>query len=219
MLHWLRFKRHLSAYRDHSLRADEFRSVWGHLYHCRECSEDLSAIENLGEALQRLPAPPVPKDLAFQVRARLSQARAERERPTLFWRLRNQWGHMALPGSAGLCTALLFFAMFASHFSVSERALSNLANDVPIELSTPARPRDTRLLNLDSRLGDLVVQVIVDPQGRVADYDIVEGTYTPEELRHLQSNLLFAVFEPAMVFGVPTSGTLVFSYHRVHVRG
>ncbi|MBI3934556.1 MAG: hypothetical protein HY316_07660 [Acidobacteria bacterium] len=212
----MKYKRQLSAYRDHSLPPEQYRSVWSHLYHCQECCEEVSEIEQLGGNLRRLPSPEIPKELAFQVRMRLSQERALRERPGWLWRLTNQWGHLALPGAAGLLSAVLIFAMFGSHFSVQLRAG---AKDIPLYVRTSARPRDAILLDLQSRTEDMVVQLLIDQNGRVAAYDIVEGNYTPEELRRLRNSLLFAVFDPAMVFGVPTPDTLILSYRQVRVRG
>lgn len=216
MLHWLKYQRKLSAYRDHSLRAEEFRSVWSHLYHCMECREEVSGIEQLGLSLRRLPSPVIPERLLPDIRIRISRERARRQRPGWLWKLTNQWGHLALPGSAGLLSAVLIFGVFASHFSVPPRTVSR---DVPLAMHTPARPRDALLLDLNSTTSDMVVQVLIDQKGRVAGYDIVEGSYTPQELRNLRNNLLFAVFDPARVFGVPTADTLIFSYRKVNVRG
>jgi hypothetical protein len=216
MLHWLKFRKKLSAYRDHSLRAEEFRSVWSHLYHCAECREELGAYEGLGQTLRDLPAPAIPKELLPILRIRLSQERARNERPSLIWRVRNQWGHLALPGAAGILSAVLLFGMFGSHFGLP---LRTTAEDVPLVVRTPARLRAGAPLELGSNMGDLVVQILVDPQGRVADYDIVAGTYTAQEARNLRNNLLFAVFDPAMVFGVPTSDTLVLSYKTLQIHG
>jgi hypothetical protein len=216
----LKYQRKLSAYRDHSLAAAEFRSVWSHLYHCPDCREEVEAIENLGTALRELPAPALPQDLMVQLRMRLSQERARRERPSWLWRLRNQWGHMALPGTAGLLSAVLLFGLLGIHFDVPLHAA---AEDVPLVVRTPARLRDGRPLELESNMSDLVVQVLIDPQGHVVDYDVVEGSYTPQQARNLRNNLLFAVFDPAMSIGPlsggATSTTLVLSYRRVHVRG
>jgi anti-sigma factor RsiW len=216
MLHWFRFKRNLSAYRDHSLSAAQFRSLWSHLYHCQQCREEVEVFENLGETLREVPAPSIPRDLAFDVRARLSQERAEQQRPGWLWTIKNQWGHMAFPGAAGLVAALIFFGVFASHFS---SPLQMATEDIPLVVRTPARLRDSRPWEVGSNMGDLVVQVLIDPQGRVADYDIVEGSYTPQEARNFRNNMLFAVFDPAMLFGRPTSDTLVLSYRKVRVRG
>ena len=68
---------------------------------------------------------------------------------------------------------------------------------------------------LDTQLGGLTVQLLIDSNGRVADYDIVSGNYTAEDVRNLRSRLLFAVFDPATFFGMPTPGTLIL----VNIRG
>ena len=220
MLHWLKFRRKLSAYRDHSLAAAEFRSVWSHLYHCSSCREEIGSFESLGQSLRELPSPATPKDLLCQLRTALSQERARRERPSWLWRLKNQWGHLALPGTVGLFSAVLLFGLMGTHFEVP---LHGSSEDVPLVVRTPARLRDGRPLDLESSISDVVVQVLIDPQGRVVDYDVVEGSYTPQQARNLRNNLLFAIFDPAMsvgpFFGGATSTTVVLSYRKVRVRG
>ena len=211
LLHWWKYQRQLSAYRDHSLPTAVFRTVWGHLYHCVECRDELASYETLGEMLRRVPAPAVPADLAFRVRLRLSQERAQQERPHWLWALTGQFRHLALPGTAGLLSAVVLFGIFASHFTVPLR----VSPDVPLDLRTSARLRDSSPLELDSKNGDLVVQLLIDRQGRVADYSIIAGTYTPEDIRNLRNRLLFAVFDPAMIFGTPVSEHLVL----INIRG
>jgi len=216
MLHWLKFKRKLSAYRDHSLRAEDYRSVWSHLYHCVDCREEVSGIEQLGLLLRRLPPREVPQRLISAIRTRISRERARKQSPGWLWKLTHQWGYLALPGGAGLLSAMLIFGVLASHFSVPPR---DDTDDVPLAMRTTARPRDAHLRDLNSSEGDMVVQVLIDQKGRVAGYDIVEGSYTPQDLRNLRNSLLFAIFDPARIFGIPTADTLIFSYRRVDVRG
>lgn len=213
LLHWWKFKRQLSAYRDHSLPHQVFRDVWKHLYHCGECRDELASYETLGDMLRRVPAPAMPADLEFRVRLRLSQERYRRQRPSFVRTLVEEWRHLAFPGAAGLCSAVLLFMVFASHFTPAVRA--NSGGDVLLDLRTSARERDSRILDLDSKDGEMVVQLLIDRQGRVADYTILAGNYTPEDVRKLRSNLLFAVFDPARVFGTPVSETLVL----VQIRG
>jgi len=216
MLHWWKYKRNLSPYRDHALPAADYRSVWSHLYHCQDCREEVDVYERFGESLREMPSARVPAELVSRIRQRVSAERARRERPGWLWTVKNQWGHLALPGAAGIFSAVLLFVMFASHFASPLRAV---AGDVPLVVRTSARLRDSRALELNSNMGDFVVQILVDRQGRVADYDIVAGTYTAEDARTLRNNLLFAVFDPATIFGTPTSDTLILSYRKVHVRG
>jgi anti-sigma factor RsiW len=212
LLHWWKFKRQLSAYRNHSLPQKEFRELWNHLYHCGECREELNSYEELGDMLRRVPAPAVPADLEFRVRLRLSQERYYQQRPGWLPTLFETWKHLALPGATGLLSAMVLLVIFASHVTPAVRAGSG---DVLLDLRTSARIRDSHVLDLDSESGDMVVQLLIDQQGRVADYSILAGNYTPADVRKLRSNLLFAVFDPARVFGTPVSETLVL----VNIRG
>jgi anti-sigma factor RsiW len=205
-LHWWKFRRQLSAYKDHSLPQQEFRSLWQHLYHCGECREELDSYEALGDWLRRVPSPAVPPDLHFRVRLRLSQESYLRKRPHRVLALADQWRHLAFPGAAGLFSAIVLFMLFATNFTPTLRANGS---DVLLDLRTSARARDTRVLDVESKDGDMVVQLLIDRRGRVADYTILAGNYTPEDVRKLRSNLLFAVFDPATVFGTPVSETLV----------
>jgi len=211
MLHWLKFQRKLSAYRDHSLTAEDYRSVWRHLYHCTDCRQEVSGMEQLGLMLRRVPPPEVPPRLASDIRIQVSEERVRRQRPGWLWKLGNQWGHLALPGSVGLCCAVFIFGLLASQFTVPLRR----GPDVPLDLRTSAYLRSNQLLAHGLAESDMVVQLLIDHRGRVADYTILGGTYTTEDVRKLRNNLLFAVFEPAKVFGTPITEQLVL----VNVRG
>ena len=216
MMHWWKFGRLLSAYRDHELPTTQFRALWGHLYHCADCREEMEQFEQMGTALRELPTPAMPADLPFRVRLRLSQERSRQERPSWRWRLATQWGHLALPGATGLLSAKLLFGIFLPQVSAPVSARSY---DTPLALRTPARLRGTGPIELATNTEELMVQVLVDQQGRVADYDIVAGNYTPKDLRDLRNRLLFTIFDPATVFGRPQQETLLLSFRRVRVRG
>ena len=216
MMHWFKFKRLLSAYRDHELPAAQFRALWGHLYHCADCREEMAQLEQIGTALRELPTPAMPADLPFRVRMRLSQERSLQEKPGWRWRLATQWGHLAFPGATGLLSTLLLFGIFLPQVSAP---VETRADDTPLTLRTPARLRGTGPIELVTNTEELMVQVLVDQQGRVADYDIVAGNYTPEDIRDLRNRLLFTVFAPATVFGRPQQETLLLSFQSVRVRG
>ncbi len=215
MLHWWKFKRHLSPYRDHSLPTPKFRALWGHLFHCPECRGELNEMEQLGSALRALPSPAIPKDLSFEIHLRLSQEQMRRERPSLFWRLTTQWGHLAIPGLSGVLASLILFSAFLP----SLWPAVTHSQDIPLLLHTPARLLGTGPLEWGTKSEEMVVQILVDPQGRVADYDIVDGRYTPQDVRDLRNRLLFTFFDPATVFGMPKSDTLLISFRSLRIRG
>jgi hypothetical protein len=123
---------------------------------------------------------------------------------------------LAFPGATGLLSALLLFAVFLPQVSAP---VGTRDDDTPLTLRTPARLRGTGPIELVTNTEELMVQVLVDQQGRVADYDIVPGNYTPEDVRDLRNRLLFTVFAPATVFGMPQQETLLLSFRSVRVRG
>ena len=65
----------------------------------------------------------------------------------------------------------------------------------------------------------IVVEALVDSQGRVYDYRILEGPQDAEVRVRVENNLLGSIFKPATVFGVPVPGHVVMTYTGVSVRG
>jgi hypothetical protein len=63
------------------------------------------------------------------------------------------------------------------------------------------------------------VEALVNEQGRVYDYVIVNGPHSAQVQVQVADNLLASVFKPAMVFGVPVRGHVVLTYTGVSVRG
>ena len=96
-------------------------------------------------------------------------------------------------------------------------------NDVPLELRTPARLRGTGSAGLHSEPENLpenlMVQVLIDQNGRVADYSIVSGHYTPDDARQLRHRLAFTVFDPATFLGRPTHELRLLYFSSIRVRG
>jgi hypothetical protein len=65
-----------------------------------------------------------------------------------------------------------------------------------------------------------VVEVVVDGQGRLADFAIVQGPSLAENpglKRLIERKLLFEQFTPATMFGRPTSGKMYISFQRQQV--
>src|SRR2546425_1145693 len=67
---------------------------------------------------------------------------------------------------------------------------------------------------------DLLVDVTVDAQGQMVDYQILAGPRDRALRRQLDQILLFSRFRPMMSFGRPTSGGhVVLSFTEVRVKG
>lgn len=216
MFHWLKYQRLLPDLVDGALPASRRRALRAHARNCEECGEEMRQLSRAGAILRQLPSPPVPADLEFQVRCRISQERALRQQPGWAWKLANTLVPLALPAGVGVLAAVIAFATFLPQLQTPVRAASE---DVPMALRTPARLRGPGPIEPETTMEEVVVQLLIDQQGRVADYAIIAGTYTPEDARALRNRLLFTVFDPATVFGRPTPAILFLSFHSVQVRG
>lgn len=219
LAHWWSSRSTLSAYLDLELPGGEHRKVWRHLAHCADCREELAGMSELREELRAtdpVRGSAAPADLAFNIRLRLAQERYRAQRPSLWWRLNTRLQPFLPQAISGTCSALMAFALFLPSMAVPSAAYKN---DVPISWSTPARLVDMGPADLVSDPDNIVVQVLVDPQGRVADYSILSGHYTPEDIRELRNRLTFTVFNPATVHGRPTPELQYIAFNSVRVRG
>ena len=103
-------------------------------------------------------------------------------------------------------------------------------NDIPISLLRPAElvslsdyPEsaipEVQHPDLEPQ-NDLLVDVTVDAQGQMSNYEIIVGPDNPALRHHLDQMLLFSRFRPMMSFGRPMAGGhVVLSFSAVHVRG
>lgn len=155
--------------------------------------------------LKQMPVPEMPGDLPARIQRRISGERSKAERVTWTWRLKNHLEPFAIPAAAGLLSALLIFGVFIRIFEVPVHAGSA---DVPLRVHTPPRLRTTALLEADTGIQCMEVTLLIDQNGRVADYKIIKGKQTPEQLHSLEYLLVFTVFDPATVFGKPTPDTV-----------
>lgn len=173
-------------------------------------------MSELREDLRATPPAAVPADLAFNIRLRLAQERYRAQRPNLWWRMRTRLQPFAAQAFSGAVSAMAAFTIFFPHLAVPSTAYQN---DVPLTWTTPARLMDMGPADLVSNPENIVVQVLVDPQGRVADYSILSGHYTPEDIRELRNRLTFTVFHPARVHGRPAPEFQFIAFNSIRVRG
>jgi hypothetical protein len=214
--HWWNSRSTLSAYFDLALSSDEHRRVWQHAARCNSCRDELSQMSDLRDELRSLPTAAAPVDLAFNIRVRLAQERYLAQSPTFAWRLRQRLEPFAAQIICGTVAAILAYALFLPSMAIPSAAYKN---DVPISWSKPARLVDMGPVDLGSDPDNIVVQVLVDPQGRVADYSILSGHYSPDDVRELRNRLTFTVFDPATVHGRPTPELRLIAFNSVRVRG
>ncbi|PYT77036.1 MAG: hypothetical protein DMG40_24865 [Acidobacteria bacterium] len=234
-------RRNLAGYLDDALvgeeRVKERAEISGHLEACRSCREELQRFRKLAVLLSRVPRSVPPADLAVRIKVAAAQAQQSQDWATR-WRhfrehagivLENAFRPLTLPATGGLFSALLIFAL-VFQMIVPGITVSAVENDVPINLMRPAElislsdyPESWAPEKHDTELSlphGLLVDVTVDAQGHMTDYQILSGP-TSLELRHqVDQMLLFSRFSPMLSFGRPTAGGhVVMSFSAVRVRG
>lgn len=216
MFRCARYHKLLSAHLDQFLPEEEQRVVEEHLRECEDCAGELRQLRRWSGALKQAPSPAMPPDLAFRIRQRISEERVRQQRPHWTWRWARRMEPLVVPVASGLACALLFFGTLVPLFANRQEVGSP---DVPLALTT--RPSFLGSAPLELRAGSqrIVLELLVDARGRVADYDILAGDPTPQDLRNLRNALLFTVFNPGTLFGRPRPDRIILSFQSLQVRG
>jgi hypothetical protein len=118
---------------------------------------------------------------------------------------------LAIPLAGGLISAMLLFSMLMPTFAFQR----NLGNDVQVALFTEPTVKDQNPFALPDE--DFVIEVLVDGQGRMIDYAVIQGPslIKNNELRRaIENKLLFMEFTPATAWGAPRFGKILVSLHR-----
>jgi len=231
----------LAGYLDDALigsaRVEERVRVTEHLEDCASCRAELQRFRKLAVTLSRVPKAAPPADLAIRIKVAVAQSqpvptpalryRKLRDRAELW--LDNVLRPISVPATGGFLSAMLVFVvvfqMIAPGITVGA-----VENDVPINLMHPAElvslseyPATWAPEQHDTELSlphGLLLDVTVDAQGQMIDYQILSGPSSPELRRELEQMLLFSRFRPMLSFGRPTSGGhVILSFSAVRVRG
>ena len=215
-----------SDYLDGSLTGVAMQSVAGHLAGCRDCAAEFGQWRSLQQSLANLGPMRPPAELALRIRVALSQELSKTPRNALAgWKVRwqNTVAPFLLQASAGLASSLVLvgtMAFLIGAFAAPEPAS---ARDEPLGMATsPHFLYSTVEANAGTVSGKgapVTVEVYVDPQGRVYDYDIVSGPNDLATRADLETLLLSSKFEPAQWFGQPVRGVAVLSFAGVSVQG
>lgn len=215
-----------SDYLDGDLTGVAMQSIARHLGRCRECASDFGEWRSMQRSLASLgPARP-PADLGLRLRVALSQERSKTPRNMLAgWRVRwqNSVAPFLLQASAGLASSLALLCTMAFLIGAFAAPEPASARDEPLGMATSPRFLYSTVeanAGTVSDKGSLVtVEVYVDPQGRVYDYDIVSGPNDSATRSELETLLLSSKFVPAQWFGQPVRGVALLSFAGVSVQG
>lgn len=208
-----------------------------HLAYCESCRTELERFRRLDVLLSRVPKSVPPADLAVRIKVAAAQAQPSEDWQSRFRHLKdrgeilldNVFRPLTVPATGGFVSAILIF-VFAFHMIVPGITVRAVENDVPIKFIRPAElislsdyPQSWAPEQHDLELSlphGLLVDVTVDAQGNMTEYQIISGPNSSELRRQLDQMLLFSRFSPMLSFGRPTSGGhVVLSFSAVHVRG
>ncbi len=213
----------LSPYLDGALTGAERQAVSAHLQSCAVCTTELAGLNRtqaLVSALGRQPAPP---DLALRLRVAISQEMSmtwERRMQRALGRMEDTMNAFMLPATGGLVTAVVMFGLLIGGFMSMPRMVS-AGSDVPTSLYMPPKLASAPFSDIFTVKSEspVVIEALVDANGRVQDYRIIAGQDTVEVRKQLDRSLIFTVFEPAIAFGQPSPGKVVLTFANIDVKG
>jgi hypothetical protein len=193
--------------------------VSGHLHECANCRYEYASLERTREIVAGLGRKQAPPELALKLHIAIAseKSRARQNWLGAYWiRLQNAMNAVMFPATAGVLTAVIFFAAVIGFFVPAK---ASAGDDVPTLLYTPPRLEMSDVdsqLNLDS---PVVIETYVGVDGRVEAYRIISGQDTEQVRMELNRALLFTVFAPAQSFGKPVPGKAIMSFSHVNVKG
>jgi hypothetical protein len=234
-------QKNLAGYLDDALigaeRVKERAVVREHLEACGACRQELQKFRKLSVLLSRVPKSVPPADLAVRIRVAAAQAQQSQDWASRFRNFKEHAGivlenalrPLTVPATGGFFAAILIFVL-ALQMIVPGITVRAVENDVPINLMRPAElvslsdyPESWAPEKHDVELSlphGLLVDVTVDAEGHMTEYQILSGPTSSELRRQLDQMLLFSRFSPMLSFGRPTAGGhVVLSFSAVRVRG
>jgi anti-sigma factor RsiW len=215
-----------SDYLDGNLTGVAMQSIAGHLKDCPACAADFGLWRQSQGVLANLEPVRPPVDLALRIRVALSQEKARTAENLLaMWKVRwqNTVAPFLLQASAGLASAIVLIGTLTFLIGAFAAPEPASARDEPLGMASSPHflysgvDADVGTVSLTG--GPVTVEVFVDQQGRVYDYDIVSGPSDPATRADLESLLLTSVFLPATSFGQPVKGVAVLTFSDVSVQG
>ena len=196
-----------------------------HLAACGECATRHEQMVELRENLRSLPIALAPARLATDLRVLASKELVRNRRRSSIFALMQSWRDaarllidnlmrpLALPFvGGGLTSALFIFGMLMPNLGF----LHNAVNDTPSGIYTEASVIKVAAFASPGKSNDdTVVEVQINEQGRMVDYNVLQGQMTGE----IGNLLLFTTFNPATMFLQPTAGKVVIRRSQIVVKG
>lgn len=217
-----------SDYLDGAVNGREMQAIAAHLERCASCAAEFGDWRVLQQTLAGLKAK-APDDLGLRLRLAISREQVAkrtswREIVILHWE--NTVRPLVLQASAGLACAIALIGTIALLLGVVTPPNAVLANDVPLGAVTAphylysAVNPGPIVMNRDAANSTIVVEAMIDRDGRVYDYAVMSGPggpADPEIRNQVTEQLLLSVFKPASVFGMPVKGVVILTFGGVSV--
>jgi hypothetical protein len=217
-------RKQFSAYLDGAVSGAAMQQIAKHLEGCSGCAAEFAEWRIAQSLISSIGPAKAPADLGLRLRVALSQESANTAQEK-FARGRIRWQNTLRPlilqvtaGFASTVALLGGVALLIGMFGTEPL----LARDEPLGNASSPRFLYTSFEPAGG-IGDpdnpVVVQALVNGEGRVYDYVIVSGNADTKTRSQLEDTLLFSVFAPAQVFGQPVRGIVVLSFSGVSVPG
>jgi hypothetical protein len=214
-----------SAYLDGAVPGKEMQQIAAHLDQCAECSREFESLRAMQRTLSVLgPARP-PADLGLKLRLAISHANAQKKAGwldglSLMWD--NTIRPVALQFSAGLAGAIVLIGGIGLLLGMVAAPEPVMANDEPLGAMTS--PHYLYSVTSPSPIvtdhdAVIVVEALVNSQGKVYDYNIVSGPADAAVRKQVVDQLLMSVYQPASVFDAPIRSRVVLTFSGISVRG
>jgi hypothetical protein len=215
-----------SAYLDGAVSGRQMQSIAQHLESCESCREEFDALRQMQHSLAMLGPAKAPVDMGTRLRVAISHEIAAKKstwRDTLALKWENAFRPLVVQVSAGFASSVALVGGIMLLLGAVAAPQPVMANDEPLmgAMTTPhylysaVMPRPIVTGN-DSAI---VVEAMVNDQGRVYDYQIVSGPEDACVRAQVIDQLMLSVFEPARVFGAPVRGRVVLTFSGISVQG
>lgn len=219
------FRSSFSAYLDGAVSGKKMQEIASHLESCSGCAQEFDALRSMQKTLSALgPAKP-PADLGLKLRLAISHASAARRsnwRDSLALRWENTVRPMLVQVSAGFACAVVLIGGIGLLLGMVAAPEPVMANDEPLGAMTSPHYLYSVVSPGPIVTGHdsvIVVEAMVNSQGKVYDYNIVSGPSDPQVRAQVVNQLLASVYQPASLFDAPVRSRVVLTFSGISVQG
>jgi len=197
-----------------------------HIESCEDCDLHRLEVQSLRSGLKHLPRVRVPNLLNAQLRVIASRERWRSETrrdwrsrlAEIRWRVAlvmdNLLKPLAVPAAGGLLASFFCFFIIVDTLHLTPM----VADDVPLGLYTEVMIDELTPFGFEGR--DVMLQLTVDADGKVTDFEVLQAEVTSlEEVRDIGNLVMFSTFTPATRFGQRVSSKRLFSIRHISVKG